>query len=63
MYKYVIAIFLCLPFTSFSQVKLDFHKADSLSYQYYVNSDWKALIKISKEAFIQNIDSKFMRQR
>lgn len=63
MHKYVLALFMCLPFCSFSQDKLDFQKADSLSYQYFLKGDWKSLIKITKEAFSQNISSKFMLQR
>lgn len=63
MYKYLLIIFLFLPFCSFSQVVPDFQKADSLSYQYYLAGKWESLVKITKEAFRHNIDSKFMRQR
>ena len=63
MHKFVLILFLCLPICSFSQDKLDFQKADSLSYQYYLKGDWKSLIKISKEAYALNIASKFLFQR
>lgn len=63
MYKYVVIFLLFFPLFSFSQAKLDFQKADSLSYQYYLKGDWKNLIEITKEAFKQRIDSKFMYQR
>ncbi len=63
MSKYTIILFLFLPLFSFSQAKLSFQKADSLTYQYYLKGDWKHLIELSKEAFKLDIDSKFMRQR
>lgn len=63
MHKYILIVFLCLPFCSFSQDKPDLQKADSLSYQYFLKGDWKALIKITKEAYNHNITSKFMLQR
>ncbi len=63
MYKYVLIFLLFFPLFSFSQVNLTFQKADSLSYQYYLRGDWINLIKLTKEAFKQDIDSKFMHQR
>ena len=63
MYKYVLIFLILFPLSSFSQVNLTFQKADSLSYQYYLRGDWNNLIKLTKEAFKQDLDSKFMRQR
>ena len=63
MYKYIVLLFLFFPLISFPQAKLSFQKTDSLSYQYFLKSDWKKLIGLTKEAFKQDIDSKFMRQR
>jgi tetratricopeptide (TPR) repeat protein len=63
MYKYVILLFLLLPLAGFSQVKLNFQEVDSLSYQYYQKGRWDKLIVLTNEAFKQEIDSKFIRQR
>ena len=63
MYRYVVILFLFFPLSSFSQAKLSFQKADSLSYQYYLRGEWGNLIELSKEAFKQKINSKFMYQR
>lgn len=63
MFKSLVLIFLFLPILGFPREKLDFQKTDSISYQYYLNGEWKKLIELTKEAFKQNIDSKFMRQR
>jgi hypothetical protein len=63
MYKYLTLLILFLPLLGFSQSSLSFQKADSLSYQYYLKGDWNKLIVLTKVAFDQKIDSKFMRQR
>ncbi len=63
MFKYLVIILLCSPLHSFSQSKLSFQKADSLSYAYFLRSDWKSLIELTKEATKQKIESKFIRQR
>ncbi len=63
MHKYLVIILLCFPLLSFSQAKLNFQKADSLSYAYFLRSDWKSLIELTKEATKQKIESKFIRQR
>ena len=63
MYRFLVIIFLIFPILGFSQEKLNFQKTDSISYQYYMNGEWKKLIELTKDAFKQNIDSKFMRQR
>jgi hypothetical protein len=52
-----------LPLLGFTQSGLSFQKVDSLSYQYYLKGDWNKLIVLTRVAFDQNIDSKFMRQR
>ncbi len=63
MHKYLVSLLLLIPLISFSQEKMGFQQSDSLTYQYYLKGDWKNLIELSKAAFHQNIDSKFMRQR
>jgi hypothetical protein len=63
MYKYLTFLLLLIPSLGFSQEKLGFQQSDSLTYQYYLKGEWKNLIGLSKTAFHQNIDSKFMRQR
>lgn len=63
MYKYVVIFLLFLPLLSFSKNKLTFQKVDSLTYQYYLKGDWNKLIGLSRSAFREGIDSKFMRQR
>jgi len=63
MVRHTVIILLLLPLFSFSQSKLSFSKADSLTYQYYLNGDWKKLIDVSKEAASLNFESKLMRQR
>ncbi len=63
MYKFLVLFILLLPLLGSSQEKLNFHKTDSISYQYYLNGEWEKLIDLTKEAFRQNIDSKYMRQR
>lgn len=63
MCKYAVILLLSFPLLSFSQVRLNFQKTDSLTYQYYIKGDWKRLIDLSKEAFKQDIDSKTIRQR
>jgi hypothetical protein len=63
MRRYAIILFLLFPLFSYSQERLSFQKADSLSYQYFLQGKWYNLIELSKEAFKQNIDSKFFHQR
>jgi hypothetical protein len=63
MRRKILIIILLAPMISFSQGKMNFQKADSLSYQYFLQGDWSNLISLTKDAFKQNIDSKFMRQR
>ena len=63
MYKYLTFILLIAPLVGLSQAKLGFQQTDSLTYQYYLKGEWKNLIALSKQAFNQKIDSKFMRQR
>ena len=63
MCKYILILFLLLPMLTFAQAKLNFQKVDSLTYQYYLKGDWSHLTELSKEAFKQDIDSKFLRQR
>lgn len=64
MHKYALIIILLLPFAAVSQSrKLDFQTADSLSYQYYLQGEWKMLKELTREAFKQEIESKFMHQR
>lgn len=63
MYRNIVILLLFLPLASFSQAKLNFQKADSLSFQYFQKGDWKNLIELTNEAFKQDIDSKFLHQR
>ncbi len=63
MRRYIILAFFCLPLLGFSQAKLGFQKADSLSYQYYLQGEWNKLITLTNVAFNEGVDSKFMRQR
>ena len=63
MYRHTVIILLFLPLFSFSQAKLTFNKADSLSYQYYLKGDWEKLIDLSKEASNLDLESKQMKQR
>ena len=63
MLKYLTIIILVLPLLSFSQSKLTFQKADSLSYQYFLKGDWSKLKEITNQALEQKIDTKFIRQR
>jgi len=63
MYKYLVLLFLFLPALSFSQDKLSFQQADSLSYNYFQKGDWSNLKALMLKAFKQEIDSKLMRQR
>ena len=63
MSRHTVIILLFLPLFSFSQAKLSFSKADSLSYQYYLKGDWKKLIDLSKEAENLDLESKQMKQR
>ena len=63
MYKYLILGFLLLPVLSFSQDKLNFQRADSLSYSYFQKGEWGKLKILLQQAFKEEIDSKFMRQR
>ena len=63
MHKYIVIILLCSPLLSFSQAKLSYQKADSLSYAYFLEGKWNKLIELTKEAKKQNIESKYMRQR
>jgi hypothetical protein len=63
MCKYTVILFLFFPLLSFPQAKLNFQKADSLTYQYFLKGDWKNLIELSNEAFNREINSKFLRQR
>lgn len=63
MFKTALVICLIWPFFAFSQEKLSFQRVDSLTYQYYLKGDWQKIIDISRTAFKQHIDSKFIRQR
>jgi tetratricopeptide (TPR) repeat protein len=63
MHKSLTLLILFLPLLGFTQSGLSFQKVDSLSYQYYLKGDWNKLIVLTRVAFDQNIDSKFMRQR
>ena len=63
MYKYLVLGFLLLPVLSFSQDKLNFQQADSLSYSYFQKGEWQKLKILLQEAFEKEIDSKFLRQR
>ncbi len=63
MYKYLVLGFLLLPAISFSQDKLTFQQADSLSYSYFQKGEWEKLKIFMQQAFKKEIDSKFMRQR
>ena len=63
MRRYVVILILLFPMFTFAQAKLTFQKADSLSYLYFLKGDWKNLIQVTKVAFKQDIDTKFMRQR
>ncbi|MEI7830388.1 MAG: hypothetical protein WCI31_11490 [Prolixibacteraceae bacterium] len=63
MYKYLTLLILFLPLWGYSQSRLSFQKADSLSYQYYLKGDWNKLIVLTRVALEQKIDSKFIRQR
>ena len=63
MCRFIVILLLALPLYTFSQTKLSFSKADSLSYQYYLKGDWKKLIGLSKDIAGQNIESKLIRQR
>ena len=63
MRKYIILIYIFFPLFGLSQTKLGFQKADSLSYQYYLNGEWNKLITLTNVAFDEGVDSKFMRQR
>lgn len=59
----MISIALIFPLAAFSQSRLTFQKADSISYAYFIKGDWPKLIDVTQRAFDQKIDSKFMRQR
>ena len=63
MRKYIILVLIFLPLLGFSQTKLGFQEADSLSYQYYLKGEWNKLITLTNVAFNEDVDSKFMRQR
>lgn len=63
MRKSIILIFIFLPLLGFTQSKLGFQKADSLSYQYYLKGEWNKLITLTNVAFNEGVDSKFIRQR
>ena len=63
MYKYLVLGFLLLPALSFSQDKLTFQQADSLSYSYFQKGEWEKLKIFMQKVFKKEIDSKFMRQR
>jgi hypothetical protein len=63
MHKFINLIFIFLPFLGFAQTKLGFQRADSLSYQYYLNGEWHKLISLTNIAFNEGVDSKFIRQR
>ncbi|MCK9639419.1 MAG: hypothetical protein M0R39_05870 [Prolixibacteraceae bacterium] len=63
MYKLLILMFMFFPILGFSQARLGFQKADSLTYQYYLKGEWNRLITLSNVAFNEGVDSKFMRQR
>jgi len=63
MYKYLTLLLLLSPLVGLSQESVGFQQTDSLTYQYYLKGDWNNLISLSKLAFNQQIDSKFMRQR
>lgn len=63
MCRYTLIIFLLFPLVSFSQVRLSFEKADSLTCEYFLQGKWNKLIELSDEAFKENIDSKLMHQR
>ena len=62
MYKYLVLGFLLLPALSFSQDKLTFQQADSLSYSYFQKGEWEKLKIFMQKVFKKEIDSKFMRQ-
>lgn len=63
MHKYLSTLLLLAPFFGFSQEKLSFQKTDSLTYQYYLQGEWKQMIGLTMDAFKQDIDSKYLRQR
>jgi len=63
VYKYLTFILLLAPLVGLSQEKLGFQRVDSLTYHFYLKGEWNNLIVLSKQAFNQDIDSKFMRQR
>jgi hypothetical protein len=63
MRRYLVILFLTMPLFCISQTKLNFSRADSLTYQFYLKGDWKKLISLSKDLAVQNIESKLIRQR
>ncbi|MCE1198058.1 MAG: hypothetical protein LWW85_03735 [Marinilabiliales bacterium] len=63
MYKRLMTLLLLIPWTLMAQERMDFEKADSLSYRYFVNQDWQKLISLTKSSFQQGIDSKLLHQR
>jgi hypothetical protein len=63
MYKFVITILLLFPLASIAQDTITQVSADSLTYHYYLTGNWEKVIETGKQALIQNIDFKRLRQR
>jgi tetratricopeptide (TPR) repeat protein len=63
MRKYIILVLLIVPLFNYAQDKQYNQKVDSITYKYYLNSDWNNLIIKAKEAIKDSIDFKFLRQR
>ena len=59
----ILGLLIFLSTKAISQKKLNFLYVDSITYKYYLQKDWKNLIKISKQAFNQNIDYYYLRMR
>ena len=62
MRKYLILLFLILPFVSGSQ-EITFQYADSVTYGQYMRGSWDSLIITGKKAIRDDIDFKYLRQR
>ncbi len=58
-----IGLLFMLTGIMMGQQKADFRQVDSLTYQYYLNSNWKPILKTGKQALKNDIDYYYLRMR
>lgn len=63
MHKLIIFILLLISVKVRATDLITLQTVDSITYQCYMTGDWDKLIETGKEAIVQNIDFKYLRQR